>query len=355
VAVPIGLAFYIFQVISYTVDIYRRELAPEPSLVLYASYVAFFPHLLAGPIVRARRLMPQMLNTPDAPDRVQLAEAFDLIFIGIFKKVAVADPLRHVAAIPREGTVMVLLQLFTSIVGAYFDIAGYIDIARGSAKLLGIDMPVNFAQPLTRSRNWTEFWRRWQMTVMAWFRDYVYRPLRGRSRATRRGVLGLFGTFLAAALWHGLSVGWVVWGILTATLMVLEQQVGHAIRRRRRASGAATWELPAWVRPVVSVTYVFACLALTLPWTMGSAGDALDVYSRLLGGGIGKVDLNLVAYATWGLLILLLSDQYDLAKGRAEGSPDPITFRRSIAYAGMVIAVIIFAGSAAEEFIYVQL
>lgn len=355
IVVPIGLAFYMFQVISYAVDIYRRELEPQPSFIVYASYVAFFPHLLAGPIVRARRLMPQLLNTPSVPDRVRLAEGLDLIFVGIFKKVAVADPLRHVADVPRVGSITTALQLFSAIVGAFFDISGYIDIARGSAKVLGIEMPVNFAQPLTRSRNWTELWRRWQITIMAWFRDYVYRPVRGRNHVGRRDVLGVFATFLAAALWHGLSLGWVIWGVLTATILVLEQQFRRYRRRRRRATGATARQLPAAIRAVVGPVYVFGCILVTLPWTVGSVDDALGVYQRLFTGGLAELDLKVAVFSIWGLIMLLLSDQYDLHRTRAEGRPDPITLRRSFAYAGVVIAIIIFSGAAAQEFIYVQL
>ena len=347
--VPVGLAFTTFQIVSYVVDVYRRELEPQRSLVLYATYVAFFPHLLAGPVVRARRLVPQLLASPRRPDRRQLGEGLDLIFFGLFRKVAVADPLRHAAATTSGGSLMTLLQFVTTVLALYFDVAGYIDIARGSAKLLGIELPVNFAQPLTRSRNWTEFWRRWQITVMAWFRDYVYRPVRGRRHTGRRDVLGITATFLAAALWHGLSLGWVIWGMLTAAIMVIEQQVR---RRRRGRPAAATWRTAA--RRVLDPLYLLGCLLITLPWTAGSLDETFDFYRSLFAGGAPTVDADLVVFAAWGLLVLVLGDRYDRVRNLAEGQADPVTVRRSFAYAGMALALLVFSGFAAQEFIYVQ-
>lgn len=358
--IPIGLAFYTFQIVSYTVDIYRRELEPEPSIVLYATYVAFFPHLLAGPVVRARRLIPQLTQTRSSPEPLRIGEGIELILLGLFKKVAVADPLLRVFS--EQGLVgattstpTTLLLVLVALIGAFFDIAGYIDIARGSALILGVDMPPNFAQPLTRSRNWTEFWRRWQITVMGWFRDYVFLPIRGRGRTGRREVLALLGTFLAAGLWHGLSVGWLIWSALTAGILVAEQRFRRYRAAARRASGAPRHRLPKPVRAVLGPLYIFGCLMLTAPWAAGSSVSAtLDIYSRMFSGGFGGIDYNVGVYAVYAVVVLLVTDQYERHRAKVSGKFDPITWRRSFAYGAMVVALVVFSGSAPQPFVYFQ-
>jgi len=358
--IPIGLAFYTFQIVSYTIDIYRRELEPEPSIVLYGTYVAFFPHLLAGPVVRARRLIPQLQHTPSAPEPVRIGEGIELILLGLFKKVAVADPLLRLSS--EQGLVgstasapTTFLVVVVALIGAFLDIAGYIDIARGSALILGIDMPPNFAQPLTRSRNWTEFWRRWQITVMGWFRDYVYLPIRGKGRAGRRDVLALLGTFLAAGLWHGLSVGWLIWSLLTAGILIAEQRYRRHRAAVRRATGAPRHRLPGTVRAVLGPLYIFACLLLTAPWAAGTSISAtLDIYSRLFTGGMGGIDYNVAVYAVYAIVVLLVTDQYERHRAKVSGTFDTITWRRSFAYGAMVVALLVFSGSAPQPFVYFQ-
>jgi len=358
--VPVGLAFYGFQMISYTIDIYRDELEPERSLVLYATYVAFFPHLLAGPVVRARRLVPQLASSPAKPNATWIAQGVELIFLGIFKKVAVADPLLRLASEqglvgPTTSTPTMILVLMVSLIGAFMDIAGYIDIARGAARILGVDMPPNFAQPLTRSRNWTEFWRRWQITVMGWFRDYVFLPIRGKGREGRRDVLALLGTFLAAGIWHGVTLGWLIWSLLTAGILIAEQRYRRHRAAVRKATGAPRHRLPAPVRAVVGPLYVFVCLLATAPWAAGTSfSTTFDIYNRILFGGFGGIDYNVGVFAVYAVATLLLTDQYERHRARVTDPFGVITWRRSFAYGAMVVALIVFSGSAPQPFVYFQ-
>lgn len=379
--VPVGLSFYTFQSISYLVDVYRGEQRPASSLLDYAVYVAFFPHLLAGPILRARRLLPKVRHLPSRPDPVQTAEALELLLLGLFKKVAVAGPLIRAGgdAILRAdaaggpGTAVTATALALGILGGFFDISGYIDMARGSAKLLGIDMQHNMAEPLTRSRNLTDFFRRWQITIMTWFRDYVFRPLRGDGHAKPiRESAALFGTFFVVALWHGISATWLVYGVLTGSLMVAErtlrtrrvdrQRSARLAMRAARRSGQAVEApprsglraVPAWVRTVLGLAYVYVVLGLTLVWVaVPDVASGLQVYEwlfRLQGG----VDLEALAVLGCGAVVLVLTDRRHRVLILREGTWDPPTTRRAVGFGLMVCAVLVFGGSASQSFIYFQ-
>ena len=326
--VPVGLSFYTFQSISYLVDVYRRELKPCRSLLDYALYVAFFPHLLAGPILRARRLLPKIQDLPRRPSPVQTAEGLEPSCWASSRRwrwpirwCGAASPPRTSPAPRTDRPVPPAvrpLPLLLAIVGGFFDISGYIDLARGSAKLLGIDMQHNMAEPLTRSRNLTELYRRWQITIMSWFRDYVFLPLRGRGHAGElRESAALFGTFLAVAVWHGITVGWLMFGLLTGGLMVAERTLRtRRVARQRAETAAACREarpggakvaggaaphrpagrLPPWLRAAVGIAYVYAALVATHVWVVvGDLGTGFRIYSWALGlgpGGIGSFDLE---------------------------------------------------------------
>ena len=359
VVIPVGLSFYSFQVISYVIDVARGDAEPEQSFVTYAVYVTFFPHLLAGPIVRARRLIPQLHNRRRRPEPVMFTEGLQLLFLGLFKKVAVADVLvgsvqpyitNALQGDQKIGTPMVLIGQLLVLLGNFFDISGYIDMARGSAKLFGIRMPPAFGQPLTRSRSWTDFWRRWQIPIMGWFRDYVYRPVRSSSRTGGRETAALFATFLAAGLWHGLTPGWLVWGAITAAILVVERQTGFLQRRSRPASRARTA-----VRRVGRLAYVFACLLLTTPWAgAADVGQTLALYRHLVTAGLGTLDPNLLAFAVYGVVVLVLSDRFDRHLSDREGFRDPVGPLRALAFGGMLVAILVFSGTTAQQFVYFQ-
>lgn len=379
--VPVGLSFYTFQSISYLVDVYRREQEPTSSLLDYAVYVAFFPHLLAGPILRARRLLPKIQALPPRPDPVQTAEGLELLLLGLFKKVAVADPLVRAGidsivradATGQPGSATTVVALALGILGGFFDISGYIDLARGSAKLLGIDMQHNMAEPLTRSRNLTDFFRRWQITIMTWFRDYVFRPLRGEGHAGPvRESAALFCTFFVVALWHGISPSWLVYGTLTGGLMVAErslrtrrverQRAARLARREAKRSGQVLAEpeavglrsAPAWLRAGAGLAYVYLALMLTLVWVaVPDLSSGLEAY-RWIFSFRGGLDLEAAAVLAYGVAVLVFTDRRQRLLIQREGTWDPPTTVRAVAYGAMATGVLVFAGSASEPFIYFQ-
>ncbi len=214
---PVGISFFTFQALSYVIDTYRRKLRPAP-LLDFAVYLSFFPHLVAGPIVRAAEFLPQ-LRVPRDARRVDTGLAFWLIVSGLFKKVVVSSYLDRSIVSPVFGlptqhqTVDTLLGVYGYAIQIYCDFSGYTDMAIGLALLLGFRFPQNFDAPYTAA-SLQEFWRRWHMTLSRWLRDYLYIPLGGNQRGPGRAYLNLFLTMLIGGLWHGAAWTFVVWGAL---------------------------------------------------------------------------------------------------------------------------------------------
>jgi len=224
IILPVGISFYTFQSMSYTIDVYRRQLHASRSFVDFATFVAFFPQLVAGPIVRASELMPQ-LRSERVYDNDRLASGGYLMLWGMFKKVVVADNLaplvNHVFAsdpAALDGTT-VLIASYAFAFQIYGDFSGYTDIARGSARLLGFDFPLNFDLPYVATSP-SDFWRRWHISLSTWLRDYLYIPLGGNRSSPRRVYVNLMLTMLLGGLWHGAAWTFVLWGAYQGLLLV---------------------------------------------------------------------------------------------------------------------------------------
>jgi D-alanyl-lipoteichoic acid acyltransferase DltB (MBOAT superfamily) len=224
ILLPIAISFYTFQSISYAVDIHRGKAHPARDFVLFAAYLGFFPQLVSGPIERAGRFLPQF-ETPRVWDPVCLHQGLRLILVGLFKKMVVADNCALVAnhvfdpRTPLDGW-WAALGVVAFAFQIYGDFSGYTDLARGSARLLGIELSNNFQFPYL-ARGPSEFWQRWHITLSTWFRDYVYIPLGGNRDGTGRTLLNLWITMVVAGLWHGASWTFVLWGAYHALLLSL--------------------------------------------------------------------------------------------------------------------------------------
>ncbi len=215
IILPVGISFYTFQTLSYTFDIYRKRLEPTNNITDFALFVAFFPQLVAGPIERAKDLLPQLYKKLN-PTKDQLKEGATLIVLGLFRKVMIGDTAGRIV-----DHIFGNLHLYKSIeiiaavllfgIQIYADFSGYSKIARGTAKLLGIELMVNFEQPYL-SRNITEFWRRWHISLSSWLKDYLYITLGGNRRGAARTYVNLMITMLLGGLWHGASWNFVIWG-----------------------------------------------------------------------------------------------------------------------------------------------
>jgi alginate O-acetyltransferase complex protein AlgI len=239
VVLPVGISFYTFMAISYVVDTYRGELVPA-SFARFAVFQAFFPHLVAGPIVRASELLPQ-LESPRDPRKVNTARAFMLIVVGLFLKVVIANHLAtHIvdevfAAPNRHSSLEVLLAVYAYAVQIFADFCGYTNIAIGVALLLGFNFPQNFDGPYA-AVSLQDFWRRWHMTLSRWLRDYLYIPLGGNRKGRLTTYRNLMLTMLLGGLWHGAAWTFVVWGGIHGVGLCIERALGH-----RPESTRARW------------------------------------------------------------------------------------------------------------------
>lgn len=222
---PVGISFYTFQTISYVIDIYKGDIRAERHFGLYATYVSFFPQLVAGPIERTDRLLPQ-IKEEKVFDEEMASYGIKRMLIGYFKKIVIADTVaKYVDYVygdvySFEGAALVYAALLFTI-QIYCDFSGYSDIAIGTAKLMGIDLMINFRTPYF-SKSIKEFWSRWHISLSTWFRDYVYIPLGGNRCSKFRRALNLMITFLLSGLWHGANWTYVVWGGLHGIAQCVE-------------------------------------------------------------------------------------------------------------------------------------
>jgi D-alanyl-lipoteichoic acid acyltransferase DltB (MBOAT superfamily) len=226
---PVGISFYTFQTMSYTIDVYRGERVLERNFLKFAVFVAFFPQLIAGPIVRAKQFLPQ-LHRPPMVTVERFHDGLLLVFKGLFKKVVLADLLATLAVdkIFAEPLAFsswdLLIGLYAYSFQIYYDFSGYSDIAIGLARMLGFDLPINFNRPYL-SQNAREFWTRWHISLSTWLRDYLYIPLGGNRVAPWRVKLNLMITMLLGGLWHGAALHFVCWGGYHGLLLMLSSNV----------------------------------------------------------------------------------------------------------------------------------
>lgn len=224
---PVGISFYTFQSMSYTIDVYKDQLKPTKNVLHFFAYLSMFPQLVAGPIVRAADLLPQLEEGKPASD-VQLWDGLRLIAYGYVKKVVIADQFAPVindafsAAVPLHSCIYWWIVMVLFAFQIYCDFSGYSDIARGLAKWMGYEFPLNFDHPYIAT-SFKNFWQRWHISLSTWFRDYVYIPL-GGSRVTKsRAIFNLWITMVVSGFWHGAAWPFVVWGVLHGTYMVIER------------------------------------------------------------------------------------------------------------------------------------
>lgn len=386
IALPLGLSFYTFHTLSYVVDVYRRDMEPTRDLVLFGVFVAYFPQLLAGPITRARQMFPQFDSPPARPNKIKWQEGLELILLGLFQKVAVADALSTITReafidpalgpVPPRSWLVLVLAAVATVMQFVLDFAGYSNIARGTSKLMGIELPYNFREPLTRSRNMQDFWRRDHMTLFAWFRDYVYRPLRPRATTPSRANVLVIVVFVLSGLWHLAAYRWIVWGLFMGCAVVADVQVRRVLADRRKARERAgesggrppARRSPTSARPQVldrastrvstrvrSSAYVIAVMAISMVLAQSpSLSAALSYYREILTFSSGPIGWSTVLLMLYGFVALVVSDGREHRIELAEGSSDPPTPARALLWAVMITLIIIFSGTAARPFVYFQ-
>lgn len=224
IALPIGISFYTFQILSYTIDVYRRNVDVQKNIIDFGAYVAMFPQLIAGPIVRYADIAVQLKNRTHSI--AKSAEGIRRFIIGLSKKVLLANILGELAEAYRtaedKSVLFVWLYAIAYTLHIYFDFSGYSDMAIGLGKIFGFDFPENFNYPYI-SKSVTEFWRRWHMSLGTWFRDYLYIPLGGNRVSKPRWMINILIVWLATGFWHGAAWNFIIWGLYFAILLMLEK------------------------------------------------------------------------------------------------------------------------------------
>lgn len=351
VVLPVGISFYTFQTMSYTLDVYWRKIEPTEDLLAFAVFVSFFPQLVAGPIERARRLLPQFEARRHLAKGEDLWSALHLIGLGLFKKVVIADAVApHVndafAGAETAGWITLLVGIIGFSLQIYGDFSGYSHIARGSARLLGVDLMINFNQPYL-SRNISHFWRTWHISLSTWLRDYLYIPLggnRGSAAATYRNMMI---TMLLGGLWHGAAWSFVMWGALHGVYLALHRR----FRSRRRGSEL---DMPR-LRDLPMVLTTFAGVSLT--WIFFRAATFTEAWAYVTGIATlrpGPVARTAVWIVLPALAISLLIDAAQRVSSRHEVIGSWPVVIRGFAYAAALVAFVVFSGDAPVPFLYFQ-
>lgn len=243
ILLPVGISFYTFQSMSYTLDVYRKQLKPADNVLDYALYVAFFPQLVAGPIERAKNLLPQVLK-PRTFTYLALKQALVLIVVGVFKKLFIADNLGDVvddvfAPDADPSSAMVLIAGYAFLIQVYCDFSAYTDIARGVSKLMGFELMDNFRAPYL-AKNLQDFWNRWHISLTTWIRDYLYYPL-AFARFKKKSIppyLVTVLTFSIMGLWHGAAWGYVLWGVYNGIALSIYGIISRYIPKLKKDASA---------------------------------------------------------------------------------------------------------------------
>ena len=357
VVLPMGISFYTFQALSYTIDVYRRELDTVHDPVRYFSFILFFPHLVAGPIVRARNLLDQF-NRRRVFDPTTAPDALRQILWGFFIKVVIADNLAVVVsqAYGHVGSTSGWQLLYATVcfgIQIYCDFAGYTHIAIGCARLLGIELMRNFAYPYF-SRSIPEFWGRWHISLTAWFRSYVYLPLGGDRMGYRRWLLNILIVFLVSGLWHGANWTFVVWGLLHGLLYVAYVVTWPESRRMAAQRPGGRSFAPSFTSFLqMALTFALTCLAWVF-FRAASVTDAMVILRKIVSDVVTSAPaLTDKQSAIWILVLLSIEwIQRDYENPlHLDRLPRPVRWGL---YYGFATTIFMFAPIHYTPFIYFQ-
>jgi D-alanyl-lipoteichoic acid acyltransferase DltB (MBOAT superfamily) len=340
---PVGISFYVFQSMSYTIDFYRGNVDRELNFLRYATFVSLFPQLVAGPIERARNLLPQLRQSPKITTR-DVADGLSLFVVGLFKKVALADylalyvdPIYSMPGNEANGASALLLATFAFGWQIYFDFSGYTDMARGIGRLMGIRLMLNFNNPYLAT-GLGDFWRRWHISLSTWFRDYVYIPLGGNRHGTLNTYRNICLTMLISGLWHGAAWTFVAWGAFHA--------LGYSVTRPLESSLFYRQRIPVWAKRAGTFLFV------TFTWIFFRAesfADAWLIIRKILGGAWSDPRMPVVMLAL--VLAVWIYQFFYESKARGMLSLAPVKIGMVVS---MILYVALFGASSDQAFIYFQ-
>ncbi len=349
VILPVGISFYTFQTLGYTIDVFRRKQRAERSLLNFACYVAFFPQLVAGPIERASRLLPQF-SVPRTLDESRFRSGLTLLTFGLVKKVAIADNMApmvdYVYGLPagEASAPLIVAGTLAFAFQIYADFSGYSDIARGTARLMGFELCVNFDKPYV-AMSPSDFWRRWHISLSQWLRDYLYIPLGGNRSDEVRTYRNLMATMVLGGLWHGAAWNFVVWGFYHGALLCVYRvaRFDHWIRERGRLTRVVA----------AAIFFVFTLYGWLL--FRATAPGQVEGFTLALFGGWGQMA---VAGAILGVVMYFampLVAHHALSSGLGGEKWEP---RNPWAWRTAILAVIVYGAlhtrASETAFIYFQ-
>ena len=361
VILPVGISFYTFQTLSYTIDVYRRKLPATKNFIAFSAFVSFFPQLVAGPIEKAKNLLPQFYK-PRIFEYTKAIEGLRQILWGLFKKIVVADNCAELAnyifntPTDYSGSTLFLGAFFFAL-QIYCDFSGYSDIAIGVAKLFGFHLMQNFAFPYF-SRDIAEFWRRWHISLSNWFKDYVYIPLGGSRVSKLLSIRNTFIIFLVSGLWHGANWTFIVWGLLNAIyfLPLLLRQ-----KNRKNLDIVAKDRFLPSIKEIGSIVFTFTLTIISwIFFRADSIGEAINYINRIFSPSFFSTPNfhnTILAKNTLIFILFMFSIEW---WGRKEqfaisnlNKNLPIRSIRYLLYYGLILLIIFFGGQE-QTFIYFQ-
>lgn len=357
IILPVGISFYTFQTMSYTCDVYRKKMKPVRSFLDYALFVSYFPQLVAGPIMRARNLLPQILS-PRVLSLSKFYEGCYLIFWGLFQKVFIADNLAKIVdPVFENGAsyngILVLIAVYAFAFQIFCDFAGYSNIARGLGKCMGFDIMVNFNLPYF-STSPKEFWQRWHISLSAWLKDYLYIPLGGNRGGRLKTCRNIIITMFLGGLWHGASWTFVIWGLYHSFLIIIYRAAAFLRKKIPFSEGL----LPG--RALFFLKAVFFFHLVCLGWLIFRSESLLQAYNMLQAlvfnfRFVYFPDLRYTIMQVFFYTCFLLGVQL------AQFQRDDLLFilksttvKRSLFYYIIFYSLLIYGASGSREFIYFQ-
>lgn len=354
IILPIGISFHIFQTLSYTVDVYRKELKATDRLFVYATYLSFFPQLLAGPIQRGKHLLPQFLKDRPVISKEERQNALWLIVWGLYKKVVVADSMARIVnatfmpfdhgtfTLPQDGF-RLLVGVYAFAFQIYGDFSGYTDMARGIAKLLGFDLTLNFNLPYF-ARTPSDFWKRWHITLSSWLRDYLYIPLGGNRKGPLLTYCNLMLTMLLGGLWHGASWTFVLWGAFHGLILCVYRFFNISEDKKY-----LSWGIP-FLQGIVM--FHLTCLGWLIfrARNIETVGIFLKaIFTRFHASDLAWQNFSEFLQFSSGLIVFQIVQ-------KLTGDLDPLKkqhwFIKLTVYAFLTMSILCFGSAKAQEFIY---
>ena len=354
IVLPVGISFYTFQTMSYTLDIYRGKMKPTRDLLDFALYVSFFPQLVAGPIERASRLLPQ-ISAPRKITTDQVNAGIFLLIWGYYKKVVIADNLARIAnPVFNGGTSVEGLDLLVGVLAftfqIYGDFSGYSDIARGLSKLMGFDLMVNFKLPYFASSP-SDFWRRWHISLSSWLRDYLYISLGGNRRGVGMTYRNLFLTMLLGGLWHGAAWNFVIWGAYHGGILIMYRLLDKSSHVSETA-GETFRTQAVWLLRV-SVMFILTIVG----WIIFRSGSVTQIVHIITSMGITPQSTdavqNLLEVAFY-VLPLCIVQVIQHRSGNLLVLTDLPAVARILIYGFLLACIVVFGVDGSTEFIYFQ-